>query len=640
MHSGRCLLAGLLASLSSVAAAPAQQARMWSASVLAPHHDIVGDEAGCQLEPVAIVGCRNGSFSGKVVVVAPDALGISAAAVSDLKTSDGRRTIPAAAVAVRVATGSLKSGWQVQSKAGSTFDVLQTPPVTNVPPLRNRDQKYHSWVVAGRSYAPVWVTVNVPAGAAAGDYSGLLSVTAGGKAMQAEVRLRVHGWALPKSTEFTTWIETIQSPDSLALQYNVPLWSERHWRLIEQSLRYGALLGNRSVYFPLICETNLGNAESLVRWRRAGADRFTYDTAIVEKYLDMQIGIQGKPKMVIFPLWDIFLEGGAYDAQHESEEVRMARQEHQGRGPEVSLLDADGGLIKQNLPEFSDPAAYDIWSPLLKSLQGLLARRGIADAMTFGIATDRVIHKSVFELVARCVPGPKWVIHAHSYYGGKAKAGDFRYAAFVWGVKGYANGQKGWLNPMLLAQFPRNWQSHYPITSYRLLPEVNITGGQRGAGRLGLDFFDVVRDQRGRAVGQCWARYPKANWRNLNITECLLAPGPEGPLATARFEMLREGVQECEARIYLQSALDGGRLPRELKSRVAAVLAERDAAIRRVGITNAKRPWFNERNIGEEDLDFYAANYRRLSDELYASCAAVAASGVRVAIPKVVETVD
>jgi hypothetical protein len=75
------------------------------------------------------------------------------------------------------------------------------------------------------------------------------------------------------------------------------------------------------------------------------------------------------------------------------------------------------------------------------------------------------------------------------------------------------------------------------------------------------------------------ARYPNSHWRNLNLTTSLLAPAPDGPGATNRFEAFREGIQECEARIAIEQALtDPAKkelLGPELANRCEQVLDER-----------------------------------------------------------------
>ena len=96
---------------------------------------------------------------------------------------------------------------------------------------------------------------------------------------------------------------------------------------------------------------------------------------------------------------------------------------------------------------------------------------------------------------------------------------NLRYSSLVYSALAFCTGQKGWEKPFLLTQFMRGMTDKYPITSYRLAPEVNITGSQRGVGRIGLDYWSVIANKKGQRAGQVWERYPKANWRNLNITQ-------------------------------------------------------------------------------------------------------------------------
>jgi hypothetical protein len=614
-----------------VAIAAESRVRFGNGNPAAPHLDVLGEQVGQQLRPIRIVGARNGRFSGKVVVSSSGTLKDVSATVTDLQTADLRSRLPAAQIQVRFATGGLKSGWLVQPKAGSTFDVLlEDQPLGEVAPIASAD-KYHTWVQTGRSYLPIWVTVTVPARAAPGEYSGRLHVRVAGESKDIPISLAVHGYTLPDARDFQTWIETIQSPDTLALEYEEPLWSDKHWQLIEQSLRYGAMLGNKTVYFPLICESNLGNAESAVRWVRRGANHYEYDLSLVERYLDIQIRLQGKPRIVCFPLWDTFLEGGQFagDIKYESAEARQDRLAYQGKGPAVTLLEPGSGRTeKLELPQFSDPASAGLWLPLLKQLPELLKNRGLEDALFFGMANDAVPHPACLNLVRQCIPGAKWVIHAHSFYGGKDKKANFQYAAFVWGVKGFCCGEKGWRNPFLLTQFLRNMSDHYPITTYRLAPEVNLTGGQRGIGRIGLDYWRVFRSKRGVRMASVSDRYPKASWRNLNITDSLLAPGTTGPLATARFEMLREGVQECEARIFIQDALDRGDIPDALADRCRSALAQRDEFLKKVAIVpGTGRLWFADANPSEAAYLEYATGWQAQSQRLYQAAAELVGKG-------------
>jgi hypothetical protein len=120
--------------------------------------------------------------------------------------------------------------------------------------------------------AAVWLTVKVPPDAPAGEYEGRLAVSAqGANPVEVPVSLKVSAWRLPEPRDFVTYAGFVQSPETVALMYKVPLWSDRHFELIGKSLDRLAQVGNKVAYVPLICQTNFGNAESMVRWiRKAG----------------------------------------------------------------------------------------------------------------------------------------------------------------------------------------------------------------------------------------------------------------------------------------------------------------------------------------------------------------------------------
>ena len=113
----------------------------------------------------------------------------------------------------------------------------------------------------------------------------------------------------------------------------------------------------------------------------------------------------------------------------------------------------------------------------------------------------------------------------------------------------------GWRRKDLIALFERIRMDEFASTRWRHMAETAITGAQRGVGRIGADMWQVLKDKRGRRIARAHERYPENQTRNLNIDLSALAPGPNGPVATQRFEAFREGVQECEARIEIERAL-------------------------------------------------------------------------------------
>ena len=94
--------------------------------------------------------------------------------------------------------------------------------------------------------------MRVPADAAPGVYEGKLSVS-GPKPTQVPIRLKVVDWKLPDPKDYVTHMGIIQSPETVAMKYKVPLWSEKHWKLIEKSFQHLGEIGNKVVVLPLIC---------------------------------------------------------------------------------------------------------------------------------------------------------------------------------------------------------------------------------------------------------------------------------------------------------------------------------------------------------------------------------------------------
>jgi len=148
--------------------------------------------------PVRIVGCRNGSFSGLVVVSSPEPLRGLAAEVSDLARRQAGGTLPKGCVRVR---------WAILDGAGGFFDTLDDTPPEKI----EMDPK------TGALVRPMWITVTVPGDAGPGEYAGRVTVSAEGLG-QTEVRLqlKVIDWTLPEPKDFASHVGIVQSPDSVA----------------------------------------------------------------------------------------------------------------------------------------------------------------------------------------------------------------------------------------------------------------------------------------------------------------------------------------------------------------------------------------------------------------------------------------
>jgi hypothetical protein len=206
-----------------------------------------------------------------------------------------------------------------------------------------------------------------------------------------------------------------------------------------------------------------------------------------------------------------------------------------------------------------------------------MAKRGLEGTMHLGMLSDRWPNAEETKVLNDLSGGLHWVCHTH---GGSRvgqtvqRIGKIDYIAFVWNAE-YAGDplegrQYGWKRPELYAQYWRfEALNTWPAASIRHLAEFNITGAQRGVGRIGAEFWAVLKDKRERRQGRVWANQLQSRWHSLDLHSNLLAPGPDGPVATTRYEVFRDGVQECEARIAIETALTDNALRQKLGSDLA-----------------------------------------------------------------------
>ena len=550
-----------LAAATPSAKAPATTVHVWAADLF-----VAAPSATPSATPgtIRIVGARNGTFSGKVLVKSSAALKGLRGSVSGLKAPGSE--ISGRDVRVRYAV-SWDGSWRRNRPHG--LDILLESPPESVAVSKKVG-----------ALAAVWVTVRVPREAKPGVYKGILTVEAAGLAPSTgsgqasttvPIELTVTDWTVPEARDFTTWVGMIQSPDSLAMEYKVPLWSEAHWKLIDRSFSYMKALGCRNVFIPLLARTNFGNSESMVRWVKTADGTYDYDFTIMDRYLDVAEKHLGKPKMVTFQAWELYLSPRSLTRSlWKTGPTKGAREALLGKGPRVTVLDPKTGKTEMAyLPRYGAPGSKAQWQPLFDEIHKRMKARGLEKTMMLGMVSDLLPSKAAVAFLDEVSGGLPWASHAHPgrvkdkpAVGNKLLYGiaDVGYEAHVYNLDYQVNPDKGrqygWRKPQLEVRFARNgWPNYSSALQLRLLPAFNITGGQRGMGRLSADVWYVIRDKRGRRAGAVYHRYPEINWRNLDIENWMLAPGREGPIATARLENLREGLQVCEARIAIERAL-------------------------------------------------------------------------------------
>ncbi len=564
--------------------------QVWNANPMQAVFDVDYGEPNDALRPIRLVGSRGGVFSGQVVISSDKMIKSLQAEMSDLKRSERNGVIPAALTQVRYALpfGQFEAGVErgVNSAGGpssipiypgitvSRLDTLAEMPQPTVP-LRHEghERRFKTRYLAG-AVQPVWVTVRVPGDASTGDYQGTLTIRAQGqKPLAVPVHLVVAGFKLPDPVDFQVFVDMIQSPESVALRYGVPLWSDRHFELLGRSFKFLAQLGNKTLYIPVISKTHFGNEESLVRWVRQPDGSYTCDFTHLEKYLEEAEKHNFRPRWLCLHVWDIYCGG----------DRRGSKLDIPARKVMVSRLDpATGEVELMEGPLYEDPQIIEFFKPFAAGLTAITRKRGMESALILALSGDKRPTKDVVETWKQLLPGTPWASHSHGLYldlhgvpcgfAGKVYGMSF-------GVDPDIERTYGWKVEAPVIQACRDYTAQNALAMFRLLPESNIQGKQRGMGRLCADFWPVpLRDARGEThMRTIIGRFGLNHWVNLRLypNSQWLEPGPKGAVSTVRFEMLREALQECEARIFIEKAL----LDEEAKAMLGEKLARRCQAL-------------------------------------------------------------
>ncbi len=553
-----------------------------------------------------IVGVRNGSFSGRIVIHQDYPVECPPVKMSELKMKEGDAVIPADAVQLRY---------------GDLFYSAQPNPKYDTLSLKPQEEK--------NVIHAIWLVIQIPKDQAPGDYEGALDC--GDR--KVPVQLKVMEWVLPDPGDFVTFVDFIQSPESVALQYKVKLWSDEHFKYIGKSFEQMARVGCRAIYLYLCGHSNLGNEETIVRWIKKGEDdkTFTHDFKPTEQYLDLFIEKIGKPEIVVLYVHENFQGGG-----------HGRNEEQSSRGVKFSLLDPESGEVttadgptwsrpNEAFPNYpADTKAF--WQPVIEGIHKRVTERGIPEkAIMYGISPDLKPAAKSIGLMREMAPYASWVDHGHGR-GGSLGAGEGKkkmpcgYTTVVWGAYHIRNPEDGparfrshiygWANTRQYSGwFPRDIWRAGPIklpSINRMMAERNTAGGQNGFGRMSADFWFVLG--KGKRRGAIASRFKNSNWAQLNLRMApYLAPGPDGADNTYKYQMIVEGVQESEARIIIERALkekdQRAKLGEDMAKRLQELLDDRARAI--VGC------YGNKKTKKKGDFNSYIEGWQERSEKLY-----------------------
>ena len=578
------------------------------------------------------VGAINGHFSGTILVRSGKKIDGFKAVPGDLK-SDGGGAIPAAAVTVvgmvaEKLTEMGQLGVNVKGLGDGPINVMSvdaTEHMMSSPLFQKPMHRDRGWMtestpkigfydhigstlpssVPANTLQPLWVQVTVPMGTPAGVYRGSITVGAdpGAPGVAVPVECEVIGWRVPDPREFLSDMGMEQHPYAVANHYllpkgaatpgtrdwegpvkaKVPLWSDEHFRLMANSFKQMARAGNDLLFIPVLQRTEFGNWEdSMIKWIRRKDGSYDFDFTIMDRYLDLAVQHMGKPRVVCFVVMH----------------CQMASPT-----PAVTVLDeATGKTEVLSLGWQQDAfARLPIWQQFGAGVLKHMRDKGMERSVYWGHGGDHESDPALMGLFFELFPNNYWAASGHTYHGGAGGGGHsrnvVRYFADVYGAACPAESKMGWKGAYigggptmatgqqyaasgmdrpeerlvrnetyLYVHIPRDELNGaaMPIR-WRGIPSVSLHRGYCGLGHIGFDGYDYA--YLDGYIGSDWA-FPGRPHHMMSW------PGPDGAESSARYEALLEGLQEGEARIFLEQTVDRGLLSAGAGGKVRQVLLD------------------------------------------------------------------
>ncbi len=510
-------------------------------------------EYGDPFDPPAsiqLMAPRNGFSSQQVVVSSAEELPSLSARIGDLESPEGA-TIRESAFRVRHA------------------DIREEfVPLLEKPVRAARIQ-------------PIWVTVQVPRETEPGTYRGSLEIQGLHQPTAVPVELTVYAWKLGDPRQWKTFVNILQSPESVAGYYGVSLWSHRHFQLLEKSFRLMGELGNDLLGISAVGKNVFGD-DPLIVFRKVGS---TYEPEFkfLERYLELYNKFAGEPQFLSLHVWSY----GMYQRGKGRDGGKVEKRVH-----EIPLVELKGDrLVPFGFPIYGKPGTEKLWRQvmdgLLERVQGLGWRKECILLGTSGDGWPSPETVSMFEKVA---PYARWraITHGsgvprwgHTDEGRRQPNGMV--VGYLERVRRIRN-RKSPIPGVPVACNSRDMVKADPF-QHRALPVVNIfNANYEGFCWKGLDYWAYISpDGKKRSALNTYVRFGNIVG---STPRTLSMPGPEGAVATVQLECMRQGIQDCEAMIFIRDSLESevirGKIPDALAGRCRNIL-ERFSVILETG---------------------------------------------------------
>ena len=174
------------------------------------------------------------------------------------------------------------------------------------------DTKTTSAVLQQNTTQPIWLSIEVPENASAGDYKGTLKIKSDNEyTYTLDINVTVLDKILPSPNKWAYDLDLWQHPASIARVHKVPLWSKEHFLLMKNYYKMLANAGQKTITTSIVNEPwghqTYDDYPSLVKWTKKKDGSWKYDYSLFDKYVTfvMDCGINQRINCYSMVPWKI-----------------------------------------------------------------------------------------------------------------------------------------------------------------------------------------------------------------------------------------------------------------------------------------------------------------------------------------------
>jgi hypothetical protein len=233
----------------------------------------------------SITGWKGERLNAQVIIWSPDTINQVRLLVHDLINEKGN-IIEATNISLNLVRYVLSN-----YPYGARDAVCGNSPYNDGYLMPDRFEAFERFEVPGKSVRPVWISINVPATAAAGIYKGVIDVVSEKDKDQLNVVVKVQNKTLPPPSQWTYRLDLWQNPWAVAEYNHVKPWSEEHKALLKKHLQLYADMGGKyittyGVHSPW-ADNEFQIEGGMIEWIKRKNGGWSFDYKIFDEYVEL-----------------------------------------------------------------------------------------------------------------------------------------------------------------------------------------------------------------------------------------------------------------------------------------------------------------------------------------------------------------